>query len=154
LEHDEPDRDDGEADGHRQSPRVHLAPVRVGVPGQRHDDPELRQLGRLELEAAGQLQPRLRATGVRAQRREHDEEPHHGGDVREHRVVAQPPVVDGEQHRHHHQAEEDRNTLALHEVELVHALEPQALARRRVDHQQAKGGDAEGRADEQRVEAA
>ena len=90
----------------------------------------------------------LRAAGVRAERGQYGEQADDGGDVREHRVVAQPPVIDGEQQPHHDQAEKDRGALTLHEVELVDSLEPQALACRRVDHQQAEGGDCERRSDE------
>ena len=126
----------------------------VGVADQRDDDPELHQLGRLQLEAAGELEPRLRTAGVRTERREHGEQTDHRRDVREHRVVAQPPVVDGEQQRHHDQPDEDGGALALHEVELVDPLEPQALSGRRVDHQHAERGNRERRADEQRVEVA
>ena len=51
-----------------------LAAVLVEVAGQRDDDAELRELRRLELEAARELEPRLRALDVRADRREHDEQ--------------------------------------------------------------------------------
>ena len=74
LEQHEPDRHGREREDRGEAPRVELAAVLVAVAGERHDDPELRQLRRLQREPARQLEPRLVALDVRAERREHRDE--------------------------------------------------------------------------------
>ena len=74
LEQHQPERHRGQAEDRGEAPGVELAAVLVAVAGQRHDDPELRQLRRLQREPARELEPRLVALDVRAERREHREQ--------------------------------------------------------------------------------
>ncbi len=151
LEEHEPDRHRYECEDRGQAPRVELAAVLVAVAGERHDDPELGELRRLEREATGELEPRLVALDVRAERREHREQQGDRREVGEHRVVAQSPVVDRDHREHRHDAEPDEQRLALDEVELVAG---NAVVRGRPDHHETDAADREHCADEQEVEVA
>ncbi len=66
---------------------------------------ELGELGRLDLEAAGQVDPRVRAVHHAAQRGEHGQQAEQGGAVDHRRPGPDPPDVQ-RAHRHH-QAEPD-----------------------------------------------
>ena len=74
LELHERERDEREPDDHGESPRVDVTAVLVHVAGERHDQTELRDLRRLELEPERELEPRLGTLGVRTERREHEEQ--------------------------------------------------------------------------------
>ena len=84
LEQHQADRYRGQRDDHGEAPGVEFAAVLVAVAGERHDDPELRQLRRLEREPARELEPRLMALDVRAHGREHREQQEHGAAVEHH----------------------------------------------------------------------
>ena len=74
LEQHQPDGHAHQPDDHGEAPGVDLAAVVVAVAGEEHDEAELRQLRRLQREPARQLEPRLVALDVRAERREHGEQ--------------------------------------------------------------------------------
>ena len=74
------------------------------------------------------------------------------GEVHERPEVAELPVVDGDHDHHRDHAEPDRERLALHEVERVHAVPLEARPGGRVDHQQAERADDEGQHEQQDVD--
>ena len=143
LEHERDDRqdDDEERDGAAPEPADLLAALGEPV-GEVDDEGELRELGRVDRGQRRQLEPARRAADLDVERRHEDE--HEQGDrddVHRDRGEAQVAVVDPHHRRHRDEAEDGPLDLRADGRERVGVLRQVALERRRrVDHQDADGG--------------
>ena len=142
----------GERERHLQRPRAGGAFVQIAEDHRQHQDhPDLGELGRLDLEPAGQRDPGVRAVDRGAQRAEHHQQPQAGGRVDQRRVHPQYPVVD--------QADRDQERQAdSHVEELLFQVGVRVAARllqpgpgRRPDEQRADQRECQHRGDQDPV---
>ena len=83
---------------------------------EQHDQPELGELRRLELEPGAHLDPRVVALDRGAERREHRDQAHARRRVQERRVRAHEPVVQQRDPGGQDQADRDRDEVFLQEA--------------------------------------
>ena len=145
-------RDGGDDQGdHEPVERQAVGPLAAAeVRGQDQDQRDLGELRRLELEAA-HLEPRHGAlAGLPDEQQGHEAEG--GGGVEPRSQVPPASVVDGQHREHAHQADGEGDALALDEEVGVEAVERLGLVAGAVDGQQADGGQADDRREQEPVD--
>ena len=152
LQHDQRHRHGCDAERDREPPRVEIAAVLMAIGGEHDHQDDLGGLRRLELQRP-ELEPGRRTVAAGADEA-HGQQERQRREIQQRGEVAQLAVVDRHRDDHRDETDREREHLPFDVVEAADVLEREPRPGRRIDHEDAEGGDDDRRRDEQVVDVA